>query len=1201
MSVNQKIIDPNEFSTETGYLRPGESDFRSEICLNGLWDFQPVDLPDGFTPGEFIPELPLPKPDQWESVKLKVPSPWNINGFVDGDGIPGGDFVCYPSYPEKWKQVKMGWMKRTICVPEDWEGQSIVLHFEAVCGHCQVYIDGRKVSEHFDNSMPQQYPVDAFVTVGKKHELWVGVRAPELFSVNNNSAKFTYPTGSFFCMNTAGIWQDVYLLAVPKVQGKDVFVQPDLSADQLRVQVTIENRSERPASLTVDGVVKALKPFSFPDDGIKVLPHHELEDAPVLEFPNGQLVIDPHAEAVITLKANVYGKMRRWDTENPNLYAVLVTLVQDGKTTDCKYTRFGWREFKIKNGDFYLNGRKIQVKADSWHFMGIPQLTRRYAFAWYKALKDAGGNGVRLHAMPHPTFYLEVADEMGICVLDESAIWASHTSFNYDEPITWERFYAHVARLVRRDRNSPSVMGWSVENEVWMALEQPFQSQQNISRVGEKICELLDIVRQLDPTRDWISADGSRDWNGRFPTDILHYENRENYIEIKSKAGKPVGVGECTIAYYGTPKHAAEFAGDLAYQSVEDRMKGVAIETYGQLKAQLLADFSYLSVFNLAWYSLKPLPLGHMHPENAPTVQDGIFFGDYQEGKPGVQPERLGPYCTTFNPGYDPNLPLYVPWPMYEAIKAIYSLGGTLPSPYETLKVTPQQRELPTINKSEPVTFVGNPNSVHYQGLKSAGIQFREKGATRLVYADLESISLISKLRLKIRLNVLKKSGGTIFISGLTPASQRFLEALLGEKVEIFAREASSLVFAGEYANTNPLVDHFQLSDLYFSEDEDNVIQRYGIRFEDSEKSTAMLKSCSCDWRMWNHRAETSKTAALYRSEKELPAACALVQFNLGKARLLISTIEMREHRVLSEKKRKNLWNKLMKAAGARIDDNFGKDARFSTYTPSREILQNPDAKAIVQRFIPLVGMLTEEMIAEISSFSIRELAKMHGRLLLLNNKKLDLIDLALGEIPLDEEINASLESEGSDEHARVLRGSQIVRALVVGFFPGSNCASMLEHDFLGGESTATPLPGGEVIRDTFSTTWQVQHAGADGFHFKEMAFDGPTDHSTSYLNFYLNSPRRLDDLLTEPNVPKLYLNIETACGLRVWLNEKVIFTKASVSAIPAKLQVPLSLRKGSNRVLIKVMSSTTDYVVKAYLSSNQDDFIVQLDSSIEP
>ena len=118
------------------------------------------------------------------------------------------------------------------------------------------------------------------MTPGNDHELWVGVRAPELFNVNNGSTKFTYPTGSFFNLNTTGIWQDVYLLGVPNVHIKDVFVQPDLSADQLRVQVTIENRSEQTASLTVNGVIKALKPFSFPDDGIQVVPHYELEDTP---------------------------------------------------------------------------------------------------------------------------------------------------------------------------------------------------------------------------------------------------------------------------------------------------------------------------------------------------------------------------------------------------------------------------------------------------------------------------------------------------------------------------------------------------------------------------------------------------------------------------------------------------------------------------------------------------------------------------------------------------------------------------------------------------------------------------------------------------------------------------------------------------------------------------------------------------------
>ena len=730
-------------------------------------------------------------------------------------------------------------------------------------------------------------------------------------------------------------------------------------------------------------------------------------------------------------------------------------------------------------------------------------------------------------------------------------------------------------------------MGWSVENEVRMALEQPFQTEATIARVGEKISKLLDIVRELDPTRDWISGDGSYDWDGRFPTSMLHYENKENYQAIKRKAGKPVGVGECTIAYYGTPKHAAAFTGDLAYQSIEDRIQGVAIETYGQLKAQRMADFSYLSVFNLAWYSLKPLPLGHVHPEKAPTIENGIYFGEYQEGKPGVQPERLGPYCTTFNPGYDPPLPLYEPWPMYTAIKAAYSPRGLLPSPYEAEIESPSQKPLPVIAHPEPVTFFGDASSIHYQGLKATGVQFSEKHSTSLIYADLASVSPLQKWRLKRKFGLIKKHGGTIFFSGLSPESSQLLEKLTDEKIEIFEREASSLVFAGEYADTAPLVDHFRLSELYFSEDEDPIIQQYGIRCE----GKALLKSCSCDWRMWNHRAETSKTGALYRSETELPEAHALVQLKLGKARILLSTIEMREHRTLTERNRKNLWHKLLKAVGAQISDDYGKEAAFSTYTPAGEILQNPQATSVVRKFIPMVGMLTDEMIAEISSFNIRELAKMHGRLLMLSNKKLDRIDLALSEIPLE-----LAESVGTS----VLEGDQITQVLAVGFFSGQNCEAMLNNDFLNGENNVTPIPGDEIIQEDLSATWQVQYAGPKGFCFKEMAFEGSTDRSTSYMSFYLNSPRKLDNLLIEPNLPKLYLNLETACALRIWLNGTEIPTHKKNAPEPANLQAPLLLGKGSNHILIKVVNMDTDYIVKAYLSSSHDDFIGKLEYFLE-
>jgi beta-galactosidase len=155
----------------------------------------------------------------------------------------------------------------------------------------------------------------------------------------------------------------------------------------------------------------------------------------------------------------------------------------------------------------------------------------------------------------------------------------------------------------------------------------------------------------------------------------------------------------------------------------------------------------------------------------------------------------------------------------------------------------------------------------------------------------------------------------------------------------------------------------------------------------------------------------------------------------------------------------------------------------------------------------------------------------------------------------------------------------------------------MLTDDFLNGESTIRPVQGGTVIRDDFSTTWQVETAKPDGFHFKRMAFGSTKEYSVKYMSFFLFSPRRLDDLLSAPNIPKLYLNLETACCLRVWLNGKEIFTQETLSSKPVKMQTPLLLGKGPNHILIKVINLDTDYVVNAYLSSTHQDFIGQLDS----
>ena len=83
------------------------------------------------------------KPDtfRWDTVPLKIPSPWNVNSFSKGDG---GDFVAFPSYPGDWEKAQIGWMKRDFVLPANWSGKQLKLHFEAIAGFAKIYVNGKQ-------------------------------------------------------------------------------------------------------------------------------------------------------------------------------------------------------------------------------------------------------------------------------------------------------------------------------------------------------------------------------------------------------------------------------------------------------------------------------------------------------------------------------------------------------------------------------------------------------------------------------------------------------------------------------------------------------------------------------------------------------------------------------------------------------------------------------------------------------------------------------------------------------------------------------------------------------------------------------------------------------------------------------------------------------------------------------------------------
>lgn len=917
--LDAKTTYPFRFAPSQGIVNDSERPYRDEICLNGYWLFQPVATPVGYRQGAGIaPELPTPAPDGWSSTRIKIPSPWNINDFSYRN-LEGPDHRNYPSYPQEWNNVLMAWMKKTVRVPGDWAGESIKLYFEAVAGNTEVYVNGHKVGTNFDLFLPFQFDITRYVVPGEEAEILVGVRSQKLFEDNSTIGRRIVPAGSMWGYHINGIWQDVYLLAEPQVAVSDVYIKPLVDKDSLVVEVELTNNTGRSVGLNIAGDIKRWINTAGSDVNSAPVPSSILGET-AMTISSDRVSVAANSTAKIILHAKVDGRLDLWSPEAPNLYGLILNVKEKGKTIDKKYERFGWRQWTLVGDKQYLNGHPYALRSDSWHFQGIPQMTRRYAWAWFKAIKDMNGNAVRPHAQVYPRFYLDMADEMGICVLDETANWASDGGPKLDSEHFWNISKDHLSRFVKRDRNHASVFGWSVSNENKPVILYVYNRPDLMPLQVTAWEEWRDIVRELDPTRPWISSDGEDDGDGILPVTVGHYGDKNSMNGWKA-IGKPWGMGEHSMAYYGTPEQVSVYNGERAYESQEGRMEGLANECYNLIKDQREMGASFSTVFNMVWYGLKPLPFGKADLSTTPSLEeDGIFFGEYQEGIPGVQPERVGPYSSTLNPGYDPNLPLYQEWPLFAALRAANAPEGPSYSSWAT--IDKEQYKAPAAVPGKPynnVAFIGNSNSRVKTIFDEQGVvwsRLPKNGKNCLVIVDGTNVLDVESLA---KLKKAKQSGADVWIWGITPETAATMGDLFPETLIVENLKRSS--FISEQRSWSRGLNN---SELYFCEIQQSDACRYSLSGTFVENGEVLINACRTDWRKWNKRPEETKIAGVLRTENECTAALPVfVKYPSSNGDIYVSTLSEFTN---SEKGYKAL---------ATILSNAG--------VPCREVEQNPD------------------------------------------------------------------------------------------------------------------------------------------------------------------------------------------------------------------------------------------------------------------
>jgi len=887
------------FAPTAGLVTPQEQPFRKEVCLNGTWQFQPVAVPPGFVRGQGTPpELPPPT-TAWEATPIKIPSPWNVNAWGCGRHTGAGtdhpywpDSIYFPSYPAAWDQVEMGYLRRTFVVPSDWAGSRLVLHFQAVAGACQVWVNGQEAGRHFDKYLPFELDVTNLVRPDGLNELLVGVRGYSLFE--QHSARYPKMRAPFPCGSETerlvGIWQDVFLEARPALCVADVFVKPQVDQDTLELEATLRNDTAQPQQFALSAQVAPWlpAPMERPPQ-----PHWQLA-TPVLTLPAIPESIAPGATRTLTLRQTVNGQLQLWAPGTPNLYAAVVTLTQNGAPADCHTQRFGWRQFKIAGPDLLLNGHKIQLTGDLLHPFGPFVLSPHYAWAWYRLIQDFGGNAVRLHAQPHPVHYLDLADEMGLVVLDETALFGSSIALNFDAPSAWPRFADHYDGLVLRDRNHPAVLGWSFGNELFAIFALNQVSPADADRWYAQLAELGRRARKLDPTRDWISCDGDEDLRGTLPVWSKHF-GHGTPLERLPALKKPLMVGESGGSYYARPSELAVFNGPRAYEDYAGRNEALAIDVYDNIVRMARPRLAFYSASETAWFGVEHLPLGYHDFSRLPAAADGVMCTrPFAQGQPGIQPERIPPYVATLNPGWDPGLPLYKPLAMVAAEKAALAPAGPQRCRWDHKALTPagEPAEVPHPTLTR-VGLLGARHGPLAQRLEAWGVPVAEPLAAddKFVLVDADTLDAGSAAAAQAAIASLKTTARTVLIiAGNSSAGH--LADILPEAAHLTDRPATALVADPQH----PWTANLSVPQLYFAEQgPERFIMQHGLAGPLVQHSAVLLTASNSDWALFNNAPETAKCgAALLYEQLEKPAGTALIEYDAGRGKLALCTLDYR-------------------------------------------------------------------------------------------------------------------------------------------------------------------------------------------------------------------------------------------------------------------------------------------------------------------
>jgi beta-galactosidase len=440
---------------------------REKLLFDFGWRFQmgnsddpAKDLGFGYGQGDFAKtgdfKFARVKFDDSKWRELDLPHDWAVElPFVRDEELTTHG---YKPLGRRYPETSVGWYRRTFDIPESDRGRRITLDFDGAFRDVLVFVNGCFVGRNDNGYAPFHFDITDFLAIGQKNAVVVRVDA-------------SFGDGWFY--EGAGIYRHVWLTKTSPVHlGRyESVISPQMNGNLSTVSLStvVANQSAQAANAGVKWTILDLQGNTVAT----------AESSAQSVASDGSVTFGAHVKIQ---------NPSLWSIESPNLYSAIVTVESDGKSVDAEQITFGIRTvvFDADKG-FSLNGKPLKIQGTCNHqdHAGVgAALPDRLQYFRLGILKEMGGNAVRTsHNMPTPE-WVEGCDRMGLMMMCETRQMSSNPEG-----------MAQLETMVKRYRNSPSIILWSIGNE-------EDQLQNAMAEQGSKIAAtMVRRVHELDPTR----------------------------------------------------------------------------------------------------------------------------------------------------------------------------------------------------------------------------------------------------------------------------------------------------------------------------------------------------------------------------------------------------------------------------------------------------------------------------------------------------------------------------------------------------------------------------------------------------------------------------------------------------------------------------------------------------------------------------